>query len=452
MLSSSVVFIVGLILPVYAQGGYVAFPETVSIPISNLASNTFILKAIAKQNGDIEKVAAFKLDPTNVVSVLEGGSISAKTTDPTMVFEQAKAKSSVGSLFQLQKITGQGQQPQQQPEPEQNYGFSIAGLTPGVYTLDIIAAKNNAKAAYEGIVVIGQNPENQEVKQVVEKEITNVDRGTTIVDIVPIFQAPPPAPAATPTPNPQLQQLQPQPLAPLQTASQPPGLVAQPQQQGRAGAGPQFNGSNIDQNGRPLQQGLQQGLAAIPLSGGGGGQAPANQIQPSLQTPPSQQVPQTLAGQQQQQQQQPQLSSSSNEQPANGNGPDPCLVDPNSPECKIVDVETPSGAVQSCPTGTQGLPPNCLPVKPESQPAAGLASTNTNDQLFGQGTAQTGGGVDGNDGQTAVDTAKEDSKSGSAKSNHNNDGGGGDSGGSNSNNEGDSKKDDDGGGKKKQND
>ena len=423
LLLSAIVFVivVGLIIvPVYAQGEYVAFPETVSVPSSDSIPHNFVLKAIAKQSGSIEKVSGFKLDPINVVNVLEGNNIiSATYTDQSIVFEQAKAKSSAGSLFQLQKTTTT-QQGQEQLE-QQNNGFSIAGLAPGVYTLDIIGTKNNAKAAYEGILVIGQNPESQEVKQVVEKQITNVDRGTTIVDIVPIFQLPP-TPAAQPTPNPQ-QQLQPQPLVPLQSPSQPPGLIAQPQPSG-AGAGPQFNGSNIDQNGRPLQtqpQQQQQQLAAIPPSGGGG-QAPANQLQPSSQTPPLQQVPQTLAGQQQQQQ--PQPSSSSNDQPANGNGPNPCLVDPNSPECKIVDVETPSGAAESCPTGTQGTPPNCLPVNPETQPAAGLASTNSNDPLFRQGAVQTGQGS----GQSAEDTIREDTKSGSAKSNDNHhDGDGGDS-------------------------
>jgi hypothetical protein len=60
----------------------------------------------------------FKLDPINVISVLEGNIISAKSTDQSIVFERAKAKSSTDSLFELQKI---------------NKGFSIAGLAPGVY-------------------------------------------------------------------------------------------------------------------------------------------------------------------------------------------------------------------------------------------------------------------------------------------------------------------------------
>jgi hypothetical protein len=93
--------VIDLILPVYAQGEYVAFPETVSVSSSDLVPHNFILKAILKQNGDVEKVSGFKLDPINVISVLEGGTISATSTDEVIVFEQAKVKSSTDSLFEL---------------------------------------------------------------------------------------------------------------------------------------------------------------------------------------------------------------------------------------------------------------------------------------------------------------------------------------------------------------
>jgi hypothetical protein len=36
--------------------------------------------------------------------------------------------------------------------------FSLANLPAGVYTLDVITQKGNARAAYEGILVIGQQP------------------------------------------------------------------------------------------------------------------------------------------------------------------------------------------------------------------------------------------------------------------------------------------------------
>ena len=215
---------VGITLPVYAQGEYVVFPETASVSSSSLTPLDFKLKAISKPSGDVEKVSGFKLDPVNVLSLSESGIISAASTDQAIVFDQAKAKSSTDSLFELQKASIKGQSQQQQ---QSNSGFSIAGLAPGVYTLDLIGTKNGAKAAYEGILVIAQDKESPQVKQVVEKEIKEVEQDTTIVDVVTIFQTPP-APL-----QPQ-QQLQPltgpiaQQLIPSGTGAGP--LGAQPQQ------------------------------------------------------------------------------------------------------------------------------------------------------------------------------------------------------------------------------
>lgn len=252
--SAVILFVVGIIIPVYAQGEYVVFPETASVSSSDLAPLNFMLKAISKQSGDVEKVSGFKIDPINVLSVSEGGIISAVSADQSIVFEQAKAKSSSDSLFELQKATIQGQQPQP------NNGFSSTGLTPGVYTLDLVGTKNGAKAAYEGILVIGQNAESEQVKQVVEKEIIEVQQDPPIVDIITIFQAPP---------------------APLQQPQQPQQLAAGPNaqqlQQGGAGAGAL---------GAQPQQ-----LAAIPL----GGQGLTNQPLSSSPSPSPQ--PQALAAQ-----------------------------------------------------------------------------------------------------------------------------------------------------------
>jgi hypothetical protein len=38
--------------------------------------------------------------------------------------------------------------------------FSLTNLPVGVYTLDVMTQKGNAKAAYEGILVISQQPTN----------------------------------------------------------------------------------------------------------------------------------------------------------------------------------------------------------------------------------------------------------------------------------------------------
>jgi hypothetical protein len=65
--------------------------------------------------------------------------------------------------------------------------FSLVNLPVGVYTLDIITQKGNAKTAYEGILVINQQPTtiiNETTKQIINQEInrnSRVDIDTKII-------------------------------------------------------------------------------------------------------------------------------------------------------------------------------------------------------------------------------------------------------------------------------
>ena len=49
--------------------------------------------------------------------------------------------------------------------------FSLTGLPAGVYTLDVITQKGNARAAYEGILVLGQEPTNIQTRTIIEQQI-----------------------------------------------------------------------------------------------------------------------------------------------------------------------------------------------------------------------------------------------------------------------------------------
>jgi hypothetical protein len=445
--------VVDLSLPVYAQGEYVAFPETVSVSSPDLVPHNFILKAISKQNGDVEKVSGFKLDPINVISVLGSGIISATSTDEVIVFEQAKAKSSTDSLFELQKTTAtQGQQ-----QPQQNNGFSLTGLAPGVYTLDIIVAKNNAKAAYEGILVIGQNAQSQEVKQVVEREIIEVEQDTPTT-IIPVFQPP-----SNPQPGPPIilqQQQQPAAIplggqAPVNPPSPPPQALAgqQPPNPATTTAAPQSDTppdgtpctgvDNVDvgvyKDGKCTPETLPPEPPQAPATDAA---LPRGTIPSCILTAdcPRSPPPQALAAQQPSPPPSPPPSTSSSAESDNENGSDPCLLDPSSPECQVVDTfETPS-ETQSCPTGTQGTPPECSPVQPGNEPVE-LASTDPNDPLAGE-AGQTGEGSEdeetreGEDGtgdtdelaRESQDTDEEDSESDSESDSDGKEGGDGDGG------------------------
>ena len=71
--------------------------------------------------------------------------------------------------------------------------FSLANLPVGVYTLDVMTQKGNAKAAYEGILVISQQPTtiiNETTKNIINQEINQNTRVDTHVRI--IFRPSPP--------------------------------------------------------------------------------------------------------------------------------------------------------------------------------------------------------------------------------------------------------------------
>ena len=80
---------------------------------------------------------------------------------------------------------------------------SLANLPVGVYTLDVIAQKGNAKAAYEGILVVSQQPTtviNETTKQIINQEINQNTRGD--IDGDGDGRPPPPiTPPITPPPG-----------------------------------------------------------------------------------------------------------------------------------------------------------------------------------------------------------------------------------------------------------
>jgi hypothetical protein len=58
--------------------------------------------------------------------------------------------------------------------PRATNAFSLANLPTGVYTLDLITQKGNTRAAYEGILVISQQPTiviNETTRNVINQEI-----------------------------------------------------------------------------------------------------------------------------------------------------------------------------------------------------------------------------------------------------------------------------------------
>ena len=124
-----------------------------------------MLKA-TQENGQANTVSGFIVDLTNVVSTPTNSELAIFTTDSTLSVIEAKVKSTTDTFTDLIKKNANV--------------FSLAGLPPGVYTLDVIAQKQNSKAAYEGLVVIGQ-PVDEATKQTVQKEIVKQETDVNIV-------------------------------------------------------------------------------------------------------------------------------------------------------------------------------------------------------------------------------------------------------------------------------
>jgi hypothetical protein len=115
-----------------------------------------VLKA-TQENGLTSTVAGFKVDLTNVVSAPANSELAIFTTDSAISINEAKVKTTTDAFIDLVK--------------QSQNSFSLTGLPAGVYTLDVITQKGNARAAYEGILVLGQEPNNIQTRTIIEQQI-----------------------------------------------------------------------------------------------------------------------------------------------------------------------------------------------------------------------------------------------------------------------------------------
>src|SRR5919106_2747772 len=122
------------------------FPQNI-IASSSTDTTPHFLNLKATQQGDAEpvRVSGFKLDMTNVVTAQVNSQLLVFVTDSSVRVLEAKVRTVSGQLIDLV------------PSSQAN-AFSLTNLPVGVYTLDVMTQKGNAKAAYEGILVISQQP------------------------------------------------------------------------------------------------------------------------------------------------------------------------------------------------------------------------------------------------------------------------------------------------------
>jgi hypothetical protein len=150
-------------LYVQAQSG--TFPGNIFAGTSQAQLHELALKA-TQENGQTNAVPGFKVDLTNVVSTSANSDLAIFTTDNSLSITEAKVKTSANKYIELVK--------------KSSNSFSLEGLPSRVFTLDVITQKQSEKAAYEGILVVGQATTQQ-----IQNEIVRIE---TDIDIV--FQKP----------------------------------------------------------------------------------------------------------------------------------------------------------------------------------------------------------------------------------------------------------------------
>src|SRR5215207_5273429 len=173
--ASSLIFllIVSVVVPVNiafssqtAEGEQ--FPQSI-IAASGTDTTPHALELRAVQdedNAEPRKVSGFRLDMTNVVAAQINSQVLVFVTDSSVRVLEAKVRTVSDQLIDLV------------PSSQAN-AFSLANLPVGVYTLDVITQRGNTKAAYEGILVISQQPTtiiNETTKNVINQEINQNTR------------------------------------------------------------------------------------------------------------------------------------------------------------------------------------------------------------------------------------------------------------------------------------
>src|SRR5215207_6612119 len=158
------------------------FPPSITAASStDTTPHALKLKAIQQgEDGQPKKVRGFKIDLKNVIPAQINSQVLVSITDSSMKVIGAKVRTVSGQLIDLVPSS-----------TTRTNAFSLAGLPVGVYTLDIITQKGNTKAAYEGILVISQQPTtviNENTKNVINQEINQNTRVDTDIIIKNVFK------------------------------------------------------------------------------------------------------------------------------------------------------------------------------------------------------------------------------------------------------------------------
>ncbi len=110
--------------------------------------NSLKLLATQAEGAAVQEVGGFSLDTTDNITAQPDSQLLVFVSDSTVQVIGAKASSASGQIIDLIPSTSQ----------QATNAFSLANLPDGTYILDVMTQKGNTRAAYEGILEIGQQP------------------------------------------------------------------------------------------------------------------------------------------------------------------------------------------------------------------------------------------------------------------------------------------------------
>ena len=125
------------------------FPQSIIASSStDTTPNSLRLLATQAEGAAVQEVGGFSLDTTDNITAQPDSQLLVFVSDSTLEVIGAKASSQSGQIIDLVPSTSQ----------QATNAFSLANLPDGTYTLDVMTQKGNTRAAYEGILEIGQQP------------------------------------------------------------------------------------------------------------------------------------------------------------------------------------------------------------------------------------------------------------------------------------------------------
>jgi hypothetical protein len=164
---------------VYSQTSGNSLPIIFVTTSETAAPHQIPLKAIRQgSTSEITQVSTFNIDFTNVIQIPQNGSIIVLSAaqNPSFQITSARLQGVSEVIIDL-------------PKTALNT-FSLPGIPPGVYTLDVIGQQENIQGAYETIIVILSSPSQpiseqteKVVRQRIAYEIVNV--GSVFLDKPP---------------------------------------------------------------------------------------------------------------------------------------------------------------------------------------------------------------------------------------------------------------------------